>query len=149
MSFDIIIIVVFFITIHLLANKIIPSEHFKRLRWLSFSVGLAVSYVFVYVLPSLHKEQQKLKDYSSTLAMESELYVIGLLGLLLFYALEKSLSFAQLKGSAEKNTFFLAPNWFLHFIQYAYFLYCRRIERRRYSSRILWGGNWSTLYRSC
>ncbi|MFV8830068.1 hypothetical protein [Alkalihalobacterium sp. APHAB7] len=106
MSIDIIIIVVFFITIHLLANKIIPSEQFKRLRWLSFSGGLAVSYVFVYVLPSLHQEQQKLKDYSSTLTMESELYVIGLLGLLLFYSLEKSLSYAQLKGSAEKNTVF-------------------------------------------
>lgn len=106
MSIDIIVMGLFFVTIHLLANELIPADRIKRLRWLSFSGGLAVSYVFVYVLPSMHREQQQLEDYASTLTMESELYFIGLLGLLLFYGIEKSVSYANEKGLAKKNAFF-------------------------------------------
>lgn len=97
---------IFFIAIHLLANKIIPTDHIKRFRWLSFSGGLAVSYVFVYVLPSLHKEQHQLKNYDSTFTMESELYFIGLLGLLVFYGVEKAVSYAEHEGLAKKSSFF-------------------------------------------
>ncbi|OIJ08851.1 hypothetical protein BKP35_17345 [Anaerobacillus arseniciselenatis] len=106
MSIDAFVIGIFFVTIHLLANELIPADRIKRLRWLSFSGGLAVSYVFVYVLPSLHREQHQLKDYASTFTMESELYFIGLLGLLLFYGIENSVSYAQAKGFAEYHAFF-------------------------------------------
>ena len=106
MSIDIFVMGLFFVTIHLLANELIPADRIKRLRWLSFSGGLAVSYVFVYVLPSLHREQQQLQDYASTLTMESELYFIGLLGLLLFYGIEKTVSYAHHKGLARINVFF-------------------------------------------
>lgn len=106
MSIEIFLIGVFFITIHLLANELMPSEQIKRLRWLSFSGGLAVAYVFVYVLPSLHREQQQLKDYASTFTMASELYFVGLLGLLLFYGVENAVSAAQEKGKAKNGGFF-------------------------------------------
>jgi hypothetical protein len=78
-----------FIVIHLLANKLIPANKIKRLQWFSFSGGLAVAYVFVYVLPALHSQQKLIKDYSNRLAMESELYFIGLLGVLMFYGIQK------------------------------------------------------------
>lgn len=90
MSIDIILMGGLFITIHLLANELIPADRIKRLKWLSFSGGLAVSYVFVYVLPSLHREQQQLEDYGGPLTMESELYFVGLAGLLLFYGVENA-----------------------------------------------------------
>lgn len=106
MSIDIFLLGIFFIIIHLLANELIPADKIKRLRWLSFSGGLAVAYVFVYVLPSLHREQQQLKEYGSTLTMEVELYFIGLLGLLLFYGIEKIVSQAEQNGTAEKNVYF-------------------------------------------
>ncbi|MDT8861939.1 hypothetical protein N0O92_17155 [Alkalihalobacillus sp. MEB130] len=81
---------VLFIIIHLFANECIPANKIRRRKWLSFSGGLAVSYVFVYVLPSLHREQQLIELYSDNLTMESELYFIGLLGLLLFYGIQKT-----------------------------------------------------------
>ena len=88
MVYDVFILGIVFIFIHLFANKLIPVNRIQRLHWFSFSGGLAVSYVFVYSLPSLHKEQQQLKQYGGHyvehLAMESELYFIGLLGVLLF-----------------------------------------------------------------
>ncbi|WP_416148683.1 hypothetical protein ACM26V_20795 [Salipaludibacillus sp. HK11] len=89
MSIDAFIIGGAFIAIHLLANEFIPDDRIQRLRWFSFSGGLAVSYVFVYVLPTLHKEQDIAKSYTNTLTMESELYFVGLLGLLLFYGIQK------------------------------------------------------------
>ncbi|RXJ02437.1 hypothetical protein DS745_06965 [Anaerobacillus alkaliphilus] len=107
MSLEIVAVGIFFIIIHLLSNELIPADRIKRLRWLSLSGGLAVSYVFVYVLPSLHSEQQKLQDYADTLTMDSELYFIGLLGLLIFYGVEKVVSGTNEKGNEDR----LASFW--------------------------------------
>ncbi len=106
MSLEILAIGIFFIIIHLLANELIPADRIKRLRWLSLSGGFAVSYVFVYVLPSLHREQQQLQNYAETLTMETELYFIGLLGLLLFYGVEKAVSSTNEQKSRERLAYF-------------------------------------------
>lgn len=95
MSLDAFIMGVAFILIHLLANELIPAKRIHRLKWFSFSGGLAVSYVFVYVLPSLHKEQISIKQYGNYFTMESELYFIGLLGVLIFYGIQKVVRKAQ------------------------------------------------------
>ncbi|MBU9721493.1 MULTISPECIES: hypothetical protein [Bacillaceae] len=89
MPFGAFLIGIAFIVIHLLANKLIPANKIKQVQWFSFSGGLAVSYVFVYVLPSLHREQMKIEEFSNQLAMESELYFIGLIGVLIFYGVQK------------------------------------------------------------
>ncbi|GAE34492.1 hypothetical protein [Halalkalibacter akibai] len=101
MELSALFIAVLFICIYLLANKIIPTAKIKRLRWLSFSGGLAVSYVFVYILPSMHREQQSLEQTENQLTMSSELYFIGLIGLLTFFGLQTKLS--QL-GKTEVKT---------------------------------------------
>lgn len=95
-----------YIIIHLLANELIPANKVKRLKWLSFSGGLAVSYVFVYILPSLHREQQQLGQYGASLTMESELYFIGLLGLLLFFGIQKAVGNTQRSKRGGKWSFF-------------------------------------------
>ncbi|ARK29261.1 hypothetical protein BkAM31D_04985 [Halalkalibacter krulwichiae] len=80
----------------------IPSNRIHRLKWFSFSGGLAVSYVFVYVLPTLHKEQILVKKYGDYFTMESELYFIGLLGVLMFYGVQKVVRKAQLNDKTHK-----------------------------------------------
>ncbi len=102
MSLDAFIMGITFILIHLFANELIPSKRIHRLKWFSFSGGLAVSYVFVYVLPSLHKEQVVVKEYGSYFTMESELYFVGLLGVLLFYGVQKVVRKAQLNSKPGK-----------------------------------------------
>ncbi len=102
MSLDAFIMGVAFIFIHLLANELIPAKRVNRLKWFSFSGGLAVSYVFVYVLPSLHKEQIAIKKYGDYFTMESELYFIGLLGVLIFYGIQKVVRKAQLNSESRK-----------------------------------------------
>lgn len=102
MSIDAFIMGFAFIMIHLLANELIPSGRIQRLKWFSFSGGLAVSYVFVYVLPSLHKEQILVKKYGNYFTMESELYFVGLLGVLIFCGIQKVVRKAQLNSKPGK-----------------------------------------------
>ncbi|OIJ18691.1 hypothetical protein BKP45_15980 [Anaerobacillus alkalidiazotrophicus] len=102
MSIDAFIMGIAFIMIHLLANDLIPSGRIQRLKWFSFSGGLAVSYVFVYVLPTLHKEQILVKKYGNYFTMESELYFIGLLGVLIFYGIQKVVRKEQRSGNPKK-----------------------------------------------
>ncbi|MDE5415126.1 hypothetical protein [Alkalihalobacterium chitinilyticum] len=102
MTLDAFIMGFSFILIHLLANEVIPSDRIKRLKWFSFSGGLAVSYVFVYVLPTLHKEQIIVKEYRDYFTMESELYFIGLIGVLIFYGIQKVVRKAQLNDKTHK-----------------------------------------------
>ncbi len=107
MSLDAFIMGVAFILIHLFANELIPSGRIRRLKWFSFSGGLAVSYVFVYVLPTLHKEQILVKKYGDYFTMESELYFIGLLGLILFYGIQKLVRNKQRQVKNAKTLFSL------------------------------------------
>ncbi|KHF40143.1 hypothetical protein [Halalkalibacter okhensis] len=93
---------VLFIIIHLFANHFIPANRIRRRKWLSFSGGLAVSYVFVYILPSMHSEQETVELYIDNLTMESELYFVGLFGLLLFYGIQKTYA----KQSKENRSSF-------------------------------------------
>ncbi|WP_040983929.1 hypothetical protein [Oceanobacillus jeddahense] len=81
------IVGIILITIHLLTNQILPSDRIKRDRWLSLSGGIAAAYIFVYVLPAFHEEQASLED-TDGLAMESELYFVGLIGMLLFFGIQ-------------------------------------------------------------
>ncbi|GAE27070.1 hypothetical protein JCM9140_3182 [Halalkalibacter wakoensis JCM 9140] len=102
---------IFFILIHLFSNTFIPADRIRRNKWLSFSGGLAVSYVFVYVLPSLHREQQAIEWYSDSLTMESELYFICLLGLLLFYRVQKTVKTTH-KVETNQSAFWLYIGFF-------------------------------------
>ncbi|ADH98713.1 hypothetical protein [Salisediminibacterium selenitireducens] len=80
-----------FIFIHLTANYFIPAGRIQQIKWFSFSGGLATSYVFIYLLPTLHTEQQNIETRFLNLAMDSEIYIIGLLGVVMLMAVQISI----------------------------------------------------------
>ncbi len=41
------------------------------------------AYVFIYILPTLHKKQE---EFGGSLALDTELYFLGLLGLLVYFS---------------------------------------------------------------
>ncbi|SDO11710.1 hypothetical protein [Alkalicoccus daliensis] len=86
---DAFIVVMIFLTIQVFANKIISSSSLDKIQWMSLAGGIAVSYIFVYILPSLHHEQEDFGETAFELAMESELYFFGLIGIVVFYTLTK------------------------------------------------------------
>ncbi|SDH82130.1 hypothetical protein SAMN05192534_11258 [Alteribacillus persepolensis] len=125
MTLDSLLLVVVYLCVQLFANKLISSSAVGRFKWLSFSGGVAVSYVFVYVLPSLHKEQARFAE-TQGLTMESELYILGLFGLLIFYGVHKAAERAQhthLEGEGHffwiQIMFFAVYNMLISYIIFA------------------------------
>ncbi|GEL07770.1 hypothetical protein [Salisediminibacterium halotolerans] len=88
MSFVPFLVGIVFILIHLLANALLPAERIKRMKWFSFSGGLAVSYIFIYLLPTLHREQAMIEGPYRRLTMESEIYIVGLVGVVVFLGIQ-------------------------------------------------------------
>lgn len=80
-----------FALIHLSIRRLEFLEGGPRHAWLSFSGGVAVSYVFLHVLPELGAHQ---RVFAEALALPAEtaeawVYSLALLGLAVFYGLER------------------------------------------------------------
>ncbi|MFC2949578.1 hypothetical protein [Virgibacillus sediminis] len=105
MTADAVILGIAYLTVQLFANKLISSSAIGTFQWISFSGGVAVSYVFVYILPSLHREQENFPQ-DSLFTMESELYVLGLFGLLIFYGVHNAAERAERLHKEREGRFF-------------------------------------------
>jgi len=80
-----------FVSIHIFAKNLHILNVITRHHFLSLSSGIAVSYVFVHLLPELNHYQKVLEtsiknDLLSVI--ESHIYIMSLVGLVLFYSLE-------------------------------------------------------------
>ncbi|MDX1654796.1 MAG: hypothetical protein R3310_06250, partial [Candidatus Competibacteraceae bacterium] len=77
--------------IHLFAGKLRFLEGIPRSRWLSLAGGASIAYVFLHLLPELATGQETL---AGELAepwsfVEHHIYVLALVGLAIFYGLER------------------------------------------------------------
>ena len=72
------------------ARQVLGESGLRRFH--SFAAGIAVSYVFVYVMPELHAIRevhlQSRNDYIIRLLPEYSVYLSAMLGFLIFYGLE-------------------------------------------------------------
>jgi hypothetical protein len=90
--------------IHLFANKISVLHYLSRCKWLSLAGGISVAFVFVHILPELHRMQDFLDNNGKpAILVEDYLYVIALVGVLLFYGLEQAIILFQEKNAADKD----------------------------------------------
>ncbi len=93
-----------FILIHLLAGKLTFLTTKPRHTWLSVSGGIAVAYVFIHIFPELEIAQDTISRGGTFLPFfEHHAYLVAMLGLILFYGLEKSVSYAQLEPKETKD----------------------------------------------
>ncbi|MCA9766210.1 MAG: hypothetical protein KC455_07310 [Carnobacterium sp.] len=86
------ICVIGFTLIHYFSKYMSFADKAPRSKFLSFSGGVAVSYVFVDLLPKLNEYQLILLvrlENSIWRNIENHIYIIALLGLVLFYSLER------------------------------------------------------------
>lgn len=95
-----------YLIVQLFSNKLIISSKLGHNQWMSFSGGIAVSYVFVYILPALHGYQQDYIEVTTNLTMETELYFIGLIGVLLFFGVHKAAIRADRTHEQGEGSFF-------------------------------------------
>ncbi len=77
--------------IHLFAGKLRFLDVIPRSRWLSFAGGTSVAYVFIHLLPELARAQEEIGDELGAIvaAAEHHVYGLALLGLVVFYGLER------------------------------------------------------------
>ena len=81
-----------FALIHFFSKSVRFANVVPRTKFLSFSAGVSVAYVFVRLLPELNHYQEVLineLNNSSWRYLEHHIYVIALAGLVLFYSLER------------------------------------------------------------
>ncbi|WP_444684066.1 hypothetical protein [Alkalicoccus luteus] len=119
-------VVAAFLAVQVFANKIISSSSLGKIKWVSLAGGIAVSYIFVYILPSLHHEQEEFGDTAFELAMESELYLFGLVGIVVFYTLTKAAERHRYKsGASVEDRFFFVQTclFFMYNMLIAYIMF--------------------------
>jgi hypothetical protein len=78
--------------IHLATGRLRFLDVIPRSRWLSLAGGASVAYVFIHLLPELSKGQQALEESGITRTVsfiEVHAYAVALLGLIVFYGLER------------------------------------------------------------
>ncbi len=77
--------------VHLFAGALNFLGGIPRSRWLSIAGGISVAYVLVHLLPELSKGQEAVEEAACLLPfLERHVYLMALLGLAVFYGVERS-----------------------------------------------------------
>ena len=93
--------VVIFQLVHLFASKTEVLNARRRGRFLSMGGGIAIAYVFIDLLPKLAKSELFIQSSLSGFFpfFERHVYVMALLGFLLFFTVDKSRTHFSEKGA--------------------------------------------------
>ena len=76
--------------VHLFAGQLRFLDVIPRSRWLSMAGGVAVAYVFIHILPEIQNAGETIERSESLLIQfENHVYLIALIGLAVFYGLER------------------------------------------------------------
>lgn len=80
-----------FAAVHILARTLGFLSTTPRSIWLSAAGGVSVAYVFLHLLPELHEGQHALHEGAGLRlgSSQSEIYLVALAGLVVFYGLER------------------------------------------------------------
>lgn len=102
--------------IHLWAYKWTFFHNAPKNIWLSFGGGISVSYVFLDILPELHKGQHVLEKANILTFLEDHVFLLSLSGLIFFYGLEK----LAIKTQSDKEHASYHPHVFwIHLLSFA------------------------------
>ncbi|KZE69061.1 hypothetical protein AWM68_02000 [Fictibacillus phosphorivorans] len=101
------IFVIGFALVHLSSKYISFMSDSLRSKFLSFAGGVAVSYVFLHLIPDLTHYQEKVEpslDNGVGKYIEDHIYMIAMFGLALFYGLERMVKKSKKKRSGSSNS---------------------------------------------
>ncbi len=103
--------------IHLFASKLKFLSTIPRSRWLSGASGVSVAYVFVHLLPELSEKQEAFAGSKKGI-LENHVYVMALVGLTVFYGLERLVTESRRKKAHQPKEVEPGVYW-LHIISFA------------------------------
>ncbi|HEX6142201.1 MAG TPA: hypothetical protein VFZ01_05765, partial [Geminicoccaceae bacterium] len=102
--------VALFALVHVIAGKLRFITMIPRSRWLSAAGGVAVAYVFLHLLPEIAAGREHLED---ALGLEREIWLLALVGLTVFYGLERLIRQTRREHGSG------APVFWLHIASFA------------------------------
>lgn len=104
--------------IHLYSYKIKFLQKTPRSIWLSFAGGASVSYIFIYLIPELAEGQELFRklDNSFFQYLTNHIYLISLLGLCLFYGLERYINITK---AETVDTDISKKDFWMHILAFA------------------------------
>ncbi|NJM85571.1 MAG: hypothetical protein HC839_05570 [Leptolyngbyaceae cyanobacterium RM2_2_21] len=105
--------------VHLHAVNIRSLSHFPRSWWLSFASGVSVAYVFIHLLPDLNQHQSVLAEAIPLAFVESHVYIMALLGLAVFYGLERLVKRSQQRSPHKTDETPSLQVYWLHIAAFA------------------------------
>lgn len=90
------LLVIGLLLVHLFAGKLRSLDGVPRSRWLSFGGGIAVTYVFLHIFPEIKEAQETISEEQPIeLFAGRHAYFVALVGLILFYGLERVVKSTQ------------------------------------------------------
>ena len=95
--------------VHGFATRLTIFSIIPRFRWTSFAGGVSLSYVFLEIFPELSHTQEELQHSEILLVqyLENHVYILALMGLLVFYGLDllafRAKSLQQSTSETENN----------------------------------------------
>lgn len=91
-------------TVHLFAGRLRFLDVIPRSRWLSMSGGAAVAYVFIHILPEIQRAGEAIERSDSVLVqVEHHVYLIALIGMAVFYGLERLVRGTQTRDALRDH----------------------------------------------
>lgn len=83
------VVAAIFAAVHVFSPRLVFLDRTPRSIWLSVAGGVSVAYVFIHLLPELSHRQRHAVEGVAAWAEETGLFVLAMLGLVIFYGLER------------------------------------------------------------
>ena len=92
--------------VHSFASQLPIFKIIPRFRWTSFAGGVSLSYVFLDIFPELSHSQEELQHSELPLLqyLENHVYILALIGLLVFYGLDLLVIRSKLLHKSKSNS---------------------------------------------
>ncbi len=106
---------------HLFSNKLLFLQDIPRSPWLSMAGGISVAYVFLHILPELSVSQGAIEDLGGPVVgyLEKHVYLVALLGMSLFYGLERAAKTEGERSGREAESRSRAYVFWLHMASFS------------------------------
>ncbi len=108
--------------VHLYSGKLRLLSVIPRSRWLSLAGGVSVAYVFVHLLPELSERQEVFQELEGPVIgfVEHHVYLMALLGLAIFYGLERVVKDSRQRSHAlGRGGATATPVFWMHITSFA------------------------------
>lgn len=88
--------------IHFFGSRLSVLAGLPRSVWLSAAGGVSVAYIFLHLFPELSEGQEQIEEMKALEFLKHHIYLIALVGLVVFYGLERAVTSSKKDNKGEE-----------------------------------------------